>query len=230
MEIIVIGDDRRYDELRLKLDHPNLNITRITDVEEELDEIKQADIIFDLNFDDDAENLNYYAGLKDKLVFVSAVKTSLAEQVYIMGDKLRCKLVGMNALPTFINRSRWELSFYFAYHNEDVAKIFKDINIEYDVVADRVGMVTPRILFMIINEACYTLQEGTASIEDIDNGMRLGTNYPFGPFEWCDKIGITDVFETLTAIYEDTKEERYKICPLLKTKYLRNQTFYKISK
>jgi 3-hydroxybutyryl-CoA dehydrogenase len=89
-------------------------------------------------------------------------------------------------------------------------------------------MIKPRVIFMIINEACYTLQEGTASIEDIDKSMKLGTNYPFGPFEWCDKIGVTHVFETLNAIYDDTRDERYKICPLLKHKYLRNETFYKV--
>jgi len=48
--------------------------------------------------------------------------------------------------------------------------------------------------------------------------MKLGSQLSVGPFEWCDKIGISDVFETLTALYEDTKDERYKICPLLKTK------------
>jgi 3-hydroxybutyryl-CoA dehydrogenase len=97
-------------------------------------------------------------------------------------------------------------------------------------VEDRVGLIKPRVIFMIINEACYTLQEGTASIEDIDLSMKLGTNYPFGPFEWCDKIGIGYVFETLFSLYDDTKDERYKICPLLKTKYLRNETFYKVKK
>jgi len=230
MQIIAIGDDQRYEELRNKLASLQIDITRITDVEEEMDEIKTADIIFDLNFDDDADNLAFYATLKDKYIFVSAVKTSLAEQVYILGDKLKCKLIGMNAIPTFIDRDRWELSLYYSFMAEDVQNIMSQLKISYDIVADRVGMVTPRILFMIINEACYTLQEGTASIEDIDQGMKLGTSYPFGPFEWCDRIGITDVFETLVSIYEDTKEERYKICPLLKTKYLRNQTFYKIAK
>jgi 3-hydroxybutyryl-CoA dehydrogenase len=93
-------------------------------------------------------------------------------------------------------------------------------------VEDRVGMVTPRVIFMLINEACYTLQEGTASIKDIDTAMKLGTNYPYGPFEWADKIGINEIYETLIAIYEDTKDERYKICPLLKTKYLKEEKFY----
>jgi 3-hydroxybutyryl-CoA dehydrogenase len=87
-------------------------------------------------------------------------------------------------------------------------------------------MVTPRVIFMIINEACYTLQEGTADMKDIDTSMKLGTNYPFGPFEWADNIGIKHVYETIETMYSDTHDERYKVCPLLKTKYLKGETFY----
>jgi len=94
------------------------------------------------------------------------------------------------------------------------------MNWDFKWVESRVGLVTPRVVFMIINEAYYTLQEGTASKEDIDAGMKLGTNYPYGPFEWAEKAGIQNVYETLHALYEDTREERYKICPLLKTAYL----------
>lgn len=96
----------------------------------------------------------------------------------------------------------------------------------YEIVGDRVGMVTPRVIFMIINEACFALQEGTAGKEDIDRSMKLGTNYPKGPFEWADQIGIRDTYETLNAIFTDTGDERYKVCPLLKTKYLKQEKFY----
>jgi 3-hydroxybutyryl-CoA dehydrogenase len=75
---------------------------------------------------------------------------------------------------------------------------------------------------MIINEAYYTVQEGTACRTDIDLGMKLGTAYPKGPFEWSEEIGIDHVYETLEALYQDTKDERYKICPLLKTEYLQS--------
>jgi 3-hydroxybutyryl-CoA dehydrogenase len=47
--------------------------------------------------------------------------------------------------------------------------------------------------------------------------MKLGTNYPFGPFEWCEKLGVKTVVTMLEKIYNDTKDERYKICPLLKS-------------
>jgi 3-hydroxybutyryl-CoA dehydrogenase len=99
------------------------------------------------------------------------------------------------------------------------------LNWNYKIVEDRVGMVTPRIIFMIINEACYTLQEGTASMQDIDISMKLGTNYPMGPFEWANKIGINHVYQTLENLYQDTHDERYKVCPLLKTKYLKGEDF-----
>ena len=68
---------------------------------------------------------------------------------------------------------------------------------------------------MIINEAYFAIQENIASRGDIDLAMKLGTNYPFGPFEWCEKIGIKNVYDLLNAVYESTKDERYKVCELL---------------
>ena len=94
------------------------------------------------------------------------------------------------------------------------------MNIDATIVQDRVGLVTPRIIAMIINEAYFTVMEGTASRADIDTGMKLGTNYPMGPFEWAGKWGIGNIYELLESLYNDTKDERYKICPLLKQEYL----------
>ena len=73
---------------------------------------------------------------------------------------------------------------------------------------------------MIINEAYYTVEEGTATCEDIDLAMKLGTNYPYDPFEWTQKIGIRNVCQVLSAVFENTKDERYTICPLLRKEYL----------
>jgi 3-hydroxybutyryl-CoA dehydrogenase len=87
-------------------------------------------------------------------------------------------------------------------------------------------MVTPRIVCMIINEACFVLKEGTAGISEVDQAMKLGTNYPHGPFEWADKIGIHNVFDVLEALHADMNEEKYKMAPLLRQYYLRDQSFY----
>jgi 3-hydroxybutyryl-CoA dehydrogenase len=50
--------------------------------------------------------------------------------------------------------------------------------------------------------------------------MKLGTNYPKGPFQWCQEAGIDNVYNTLNALWKDTRDERYKICPTLKTEWL----------
>jgi 3-hydroxybutyryl-CoA dehydrogenase len=226
MKILVTGEESRAAELRAKLSAVQDLEIDYTDGDEEED-FKEYDCIFDLNFDDDPSNLPIYAGLRDKPVFVSAVKLSLNEAIYAANVKPKCQLFGINALPTFLSQSKWEVSLYRKFQTADLDKLTTKLGIEYLPVEDRAGMIKPRVIFMIMNEAAYTLQEGTATMEDIDLAMKLGTNYPMGPFEWCDRIGITNVFETLAAIYEDTKDDRYKICPLLKTKYLRNETFYR---
>jgi len=229
MNVLLIGELGRIDELRTRLEgRPGLEIN-ISDGDEEED-YDLYDVIFDLNFDDDPSNLPIYAAMREKVIFVSAVKLSLAEAIYTAGTKVKCRLFGINALPSFLSQSKWEVSLYRKFETPELAKLMEALGIDFLPVEDRVGMVKPRIIFMIINEACYTLQEGTATIEDIDMAMKLGTNYPFGPFEWCDRIGVTTVFETLAAMYEDTKDERYKICPLLKTKYLKGETFYREKK
>lgn len=125
-------------------------------------------------------------------------------------------ILGMNLLPTFINRELAEITG----NDKNVERFLIELGWQLRKVNSRVGMVTPRVIFMIINEAFYTVQEGTASKESIDTGMKLGTNYPQGPFEWAQKIGIQNIYKTLELIFEDTKEGRYKICPLLKQEYL----------
>lgn len=188
------------------------------------DLLKNHDIVFDFGLEESPENLGFYEAKEDLFVFVCTPKLQLAELVYHYGE-VKCKLFGYNGLPTFISREYMEVTLLHESDKSALDYISKELNSEYLIVKDRVGMVTPRIIFMIINEACYTLQEGTASIQDIDLGMKLGTNYPKGPFEWCDEIGVHHVFETLEAIYDDTQDERYKICPLLKTKYVKEEKF-----
>ena len=106
-------------------------------------------------------------------------------------------------MPGFISNNKWEVSLYRKFETPELDKLMKTLGIEYLHVEDRVGMIKPRIIFMIINEACYTLQEGTASIEDIDMGMKLGTNYPHGPFEWATIIGVKNVYALLNSLSKE---------------------------
>jgi 3-hydroxybutyryl-CoA dehydrogenase len=225
MKILARGSKNRIKELKEKLENVSCEIVAIDDSDLLSANVNNFDVIFDLKFDEKSNQLKYYAGLKDIPVFVCAVKQQLAKAVFDYGNKVDCLLFGINALPTFIHRNLLEVCLLKQEQLAQLENILKQLQWDFKLVNDRVGMVTPRILFMIINEACYTLQEGTASKEDIDISMKLGTNYPFGPFEWANKIGIKHVNETLEAIYLDTHDERYKVCPLLKTMYLKGEEF-----
>ena len=221
MNVLVVGDNDRFLELRKKLPG-NVQTQHFS-----FWDIVKGDryaCVFDLNFDEWPRSIEFFISLKDTPVFVSAVKKNLAETVQEYGEEPQCFLIGMNMLPGFIEREVLEISL-FKNDRDRAQEVMQQFGWNYKIVADRVGLVTPRILCMIINEACYTLQEGTATVADIDLAMKLGTNYPHGPFEWAEKIGIKEVYETLLAIYADTHDERYKICPLLKQKYLRGERF-----
>ena len=226
MKILARGEKIKTDELKQKLSAISIDWTVLDTQNYGTVNLQNFDIIFDLNFDDHSTALAAFAPLKDKPVFVSAAKKSLAQAAHQCGYKIDCVLIGINALPTFINRSLAEVSLLDTFHSDVLKSILAQLGWEYKLVADRVGFITPRIILMIINEACYTVQEGTATLRDIDISMKLGTNYPYGPFEWADNIGVKEVYETLEAIYQDTHDERYKICPLLKTLYLKNGSFY----
>jgi 3-hydroxybutyryl-CoA dehydrogenase len=228
MKILIIGEKERTNALKSKLSEEGSVDCFDKDIDFAKTSFESYEVIFDLNMDDHPEKFHHLAKLEGKDIFVSALKMQLAEMLKKSGmdNKPQSRIYGINALAGFIDRSLNEVSLLEkanAVHLNDLAA---RLSLELSIVEDRVGMVSPRIIFMIINEACYTLQEGTAGIRDIDLGLKLGTNYPFGPFEWADKIGIKNVYECLHAIYHDTGDERYKICPLLKTYYLKNESFY----
>lgn len=87
---------------------------------------------------------------------------------------------------------------------------------EVEVVEDGIGLVFPRILALIINEAAFALTEGVATAEDIDKAMMKGTNYPMGPLAWADYVGIDDVYAILAGLYKEMGEERYRPAPKLR--------------
>jgi len=215
MRILVIGDKIRFKEIQDKFGSPFEYI--LSSDTRDKKEINLADLIVDFLIQDSPHPLEAFDGT-DKPVFLSIAKTCLRR--ISLFHPIKSNWVGFNGLPTFIDRRLLEISVFEKDQLPVVERLCKQLKTEYVVVDDRVGLVTPRVISMIINEAYYTNEEGTAEREDIDKAMKLGTNYPFGPFEWCKRIGVANVYEILQAVYEDTKDERYKISPSLKKEYL----------
>ncbi len=210
MEILIVGNDAQLQEVQRKFggnNHYRLVSHRIARPSE-------IEIVFDF-LNDGARDVSIYDGY-GCVVFLNSVLTTLAK---LKVDQLHGNIFGFCGLPTFVDRPVFEVTVAKEKSQEFLLSTCAKLGTDYRVVADKVGMVTPRVISMIINEAYYTEEEGTATREDIDKAMKLGTNYPFGPFEWSERIGVRNVTALLNAVLQDTSDDRYAISPgLLKIK------------
>ena len=80
---------------------------------------------------------------------------------------------------------------------------------------DEPGFVVNRILLPMINEAVFVLGQGTANIEDIDKGCRIGLNHPMGPLELADFVGLDTCLDIIMVLYNTTGDSKYRPAPLL---------------
>ena len=83
-------------------------------------------------------------------------------------------------------------------------------------VKNSAGFVVNRILCPMINEAVFALQEGLASAEEIDAGMRLGCNHPIGPLALCDLVGLDVQLAVMEVLYSNFNDSKYRPAPLLR--------------
>lgn len=87
-------------------------------------------------------------------------------------------------------------------------------------VHDFPGFVSNRILMPMINEAVFTLYEGVANEEDIDQVMKLGMNHPMGPLTLADFIGLDTCLFIMETLHKGFGDDKYRPCPLLR-KYVK---------
>jgi 3-hydroxybutyryl-CoA dehydrogenase len=95
-------------------------------------------------------------------------------------------------------------------------RLFESLGMNAVRVADSPGGVLGRTVGCLVNEAALALQDKLASAEDIDQAMRLGAHYPYGPLSWGDRIGLDRVLAVMDGLYAEFKLERYRPAPLLK--------------
>ncbi len=106
------------------------------------------------------------------------------------------------------------------YTSDDVYKkvctFVELINRDVIPVDESAGIVSMRLYVSLLNEACYTLMEGVATMRDIDKTMEIGLGMRFGPFRTADYIGLVKVVSWMENLYEEFGQQKYKPAPVLK--------------
>lgn len=165
----------------------------------------QADAWFDLDFEDHPEHIGKLEAIQGPVFISSVIRPLVGSDASLSGDD--SQLIRINAWPTFLNRELVEVCIGDPFDETVVREVFGAMGWNPRIVPDVPGMITPRIIAMIINEAFYTLHAEVSTKEEIDTAMKLGTNYPFGPFEWSEKIGLHRIHALLAALSK--LDERY---------------------
>jgi 3-hydroxybutyryl-CoA dehydrogenase len=118
--------------------------------------------------------------------------------------------IRINGWPTFLQRTCWEAAGDIT---DAAIEVAAGLNVKLLPVADATGLVAARTISMLINEAWYAWSEGVSTKEEIDVAMRLGTNYPYGLFEWGEKIGLSNIVWLLQKLQE--QNSKYLPCAAL---------------
>jgi 3-hydroxybutyryl-CoA dehydrogenase len=140
----------------------------------------------------------------DKTIFLNSVPETLS----MLGFPKN--VIRINGWRTFLKNEVWEIA---AQDEQIVKETLSRIGWRYILVADDPGLISARIIAMIINEAYFALGDEVSSKKEIDIAMKLGTNYPYGPFEWSEQIGLKNIHSLLTVLMKN--DSRYEIAPAL---------------
>lgn len=180
-----------------------------------LDEaLPTADVVFDFG--------NYgplYEEKESIVAFVEAATESLTGRFGT--DKPAYPVFGFCGLPTLLHRTLLEVSLYDEAEVGPLAEVCARLGTAYSLVADRVGMFTPRLLALSINEACFALQEGV-----VEAAADIALQSVFGDLLGrANAIGLGRIHEVLSTLWDDTHDPRYQVCPLLKHMAQRGRVF-----
>jgi len=205
MNVLLLANEEQKDELLFFPADNAINLKWIKKPENSMT-IGPVDACVDLSFENSNDRISWLKSLACPLIAVnSVVETSL----YPGHGFIR-----INGWNTFLKRKVMEAACPDIQVRKKADELFAGFGRKIEWVADIPGFVTPRVIASIINEAFFALQENVSSREDMDTAMKLGTNYPYGPFEWADRIGLMRIYDLLDTL--GRQHARYLPAPLLK--------------
>jgi 3-hydroxybutyryl-CoA dehydrogenase len=181
MKIVVLGSQKSFDEIRQS--RPDADWVLVDNTNSFMQHAG-ADAYFDLL---DNACTNEHPSLAHPLFLNSVVHPVDPSK----------NAVRINGWSGFLKNEKWEMSGNVGEREKSVLAFLKK---EPVICADEPGFISARVIAMIINEAFFAEEQGVSSKDDINTAMKLGTNYPYGPFEWADIIGIKNIYALLKKL------------------------------
>ena len=204
MRLVVLADEVLREEFLSNGKTSEAEIKWVDHVEEFVQQ-EDVDGFIDLLFDNTKKRIELLKGLSIKPVIINSVVNTLGE--------INAPFVRINAWPGFLMRQLVEASCNTKPLKEKSEEIFECLNKKMEWVPDVPGFITARVIAMIVNEAWFALEEGISTKEEIDIAMKLGTNYPYGPFEWGKLIGLENIYALLDKL--NLVSQRYRPAELM---------------
>lgn len=204
MQVVVLAGEQMKQELLAQGQSSSLEVIWVKEAGQ-FTFYREANAYFDLQFKDEEKRMDLYRSLPLIPIFINSV--------YATPETMPRNIIRINAWPTLLERKLAEAYCPDKDLQPVSETIFAALNKKIEWLDNKPGFISARVIAMIINEAYFTLGEKVSTKEDIDVAMKLGTNYPYGPFEWAGRIGLRNIEGLLNAM--SSENSCYQPAPLL---------------
>jgi 3-hydroxybutyryl-CoA dehydrogenase len=187
----------------------------------DIEEIAHTDFVMEVvdeNFSLKHLLLQHMAEICDDDVILASVTSTLSLTKISKGLPIPSRVIGLHFSNPVPKTPLCEIVRAFQTSDDTFQKtreFIESIGKTAVEVYEYPGFITTRVIIPMLNEAMYVLMEGVSTADDIDTAMRLGFNFPLGPLELADSMGLEELLVWMESLFHELGDTKYRPCPLL---------------